>query len=223
MEVSAVIWKVLWKCFSLIPFLTLQDEALWGKSVLEAGTHVIISVYNDAGVPPGTLRQAEGEAARVFRQAGIEVRWLNCGVAAAAKDAEECLEAVFPTHLHLRIVRKARDLKEETLGISFLAADGRGTQADLFYEPMEQLCNSKNTNLASLLGHVAAHEVGHLLLGANSHAPTGVMGTHWASEGISIVELGQLFFSGEESERMRQRLSIRTEGTDIGAQITSPH
>ena len=29
------------------------------------------------------------------------------------------------------------------------------------------------------LGHAMAHEVGHLLLGAHSHAPAGLMTAHW--------------------------------------------
>jgi hypothetical protein len=216
-----VIRKMLWRCFSLISFLILPNQISWCKASPEAGTHLTISVYNDVGVPRGTLRQAEDEATRIFRQAGIEVNWLNCEVPAAAEDAAACQEVVFPTHLHLRIVRMAHGLKEGTLGISFLSADGSGCQADLFYEPMEELQSSNNASLAPLLGHVAAHEVGHLLLGTNSHAPTGIMRAHWASEEISTAKLGGVFFSDRESERMRQKLSIRMDLAKTTSQVAA--
>jgi len=41
---------------------------------------VTISVHNDVAVPWGTIRGAEEEASRVFRQAGIDVEWMNCQV-----------------------------------------------------------------------------------------------------------------------------------------------
>ena len=68
-----------------VPFvvvLMLISTNGWSKSTRRGGTQegaqVTISVYNDAGVPVDVLRQGEEEASRVFRQAGIEVQWLNC-------------------------------------------------------------------------------------------------------------------------------------------------
>jgi hypothetical protein len=176
--------EMQWRCFSLILLLTLPGPKLSSKAAPGGSLPFTISVYNDAGVPEETLRQGEKEASRIFRRAGIEVNWLNCGIPMGPEASAVCREAVFPKHLHLRIVRKARSLKKETLGISFVSADGRGCYADLFYERIEDLNGSGHANLASLLGHVAAHEVGHLLLGTNSHAPTGIMRARWTLENL---------------------------------------
>lgn len=206
-EVRAVFSKPLYRCLSSILFLAFSNHLLFSKTQPQPASLVTISVHNDVGVPPGTLQQAEEEAARIFRQAGIEVHWLNCPLPASPQEAGSCQEAVFPAHLQLRIARRSLGLRAGTLGISFLAPDGRGCQADLFYEPMQRLFDLNNVNLATLLGHVAAHEVGHLLLGSNSHSPTGIMHAHWAGEDTRTTSIAELRFSKTESERMRERLS----------------
>ena len=193
--------------FSLLP-----TTSLWGKAPAKGETpesaRVSISVYNEAEVPAEVLTQAENEASQVFRQAGIEVRWLNCRIPAVSEEASRaCREAVFPEHLHLRIVRKSFGLRGETMGISFQADDGSGCYADLFYEPMELLHQSNATDLASLLGHVAAHEIGHLLLGANSHSGAGIMHAHWTPEELASAKAGRMVFSGQESLRMKAKLT----------------
>lgn len=179
-----------------------------GRGKAPDSPRVTISVYNDSEVPANVLKPAENEASQVFRLAGIEVTWLNCRVPAENEEASRaCREAVFPEHLHLRIVRRSLGLKGETMGISFQADDGSGCYADLFYEPMQELHQSDGADIASLLGHVAAHEIGHLLLGTNSHSAEGIMQVHWTAEELANSKVGGLVFLEKESSRMRARLT----------------
>jgi hypothetical protein len=201
--------KLFWTWAVLAIALLFSSSNVAAQNSAKPELRLTISVYNDANVSGDTLQQAEGEAVRVFRRAGVEVQWLNCEATAPPQESAACREVKFPAHLHLRIVRKALRLKAGVLGISFLAADGTGCQADLFYERMEELQNTRHGGLASLLGHVAAHEVGHLLLGTNSHAPTGIMRGHWTDEEVAGINLARLYFSPAESERMRERLSSK--------------
>jgi hypothetical protein len=187
---------------------------LWGNGPggrgadTQESARVTISVYNDAEVSGAVLSRAEEQAGEVFWHAGIDVTWLNCKVPALNEEASRtCREAMFPEHLHLRIVRKSLSLKGETMGISFQGQDGSGCYADLFYEPMEQLHKSEGTDIASLLGHVAAHEIGHLLLGSNSHSAAGIMHAHWTAEELASAKAGALVFSEQESLRMKTKLA----------------
>jgi len=93
------------------------------------------------------------------------------------------------------------------MGISFQADDGKGCYADLFYEPMERLQKSAGTDMAGLLGHVAAHEIGHLLLGNNSHSAAGIMHARWTPDELASAKAGALVFSEQESLRMKARLA----------------
>jgi hypothetical protein len=203
-----------------LSLLPITSSNLWAKAhgsrVTDASeiARITISVYNDAEVPADVLERAQNEASQVFRQAGIEVHWLNCKVPAISEEASRaCREAVFPQHLHLRIVRKSIGLTGETLGISFQADDGSGCYADLFYKPMEQLRRSDGTDIAGLLGHAAAHEIGHLLLGANSHSATGIMHAHWTADELASAKAGGLVFLEKESQRMKVRLATPTHGS----------
>jgi hypothetical protein len=186
--------------------LALPSSGVCSKPIPQEDMRVTVSVYDDAEVGASILGKAEEEASRVFRQSGIEVKWLNCPLAQKGPP-ESCAEAVFPTHLQVRIARRPVSVTASTVGISFLSADGRGCYADLFYERVEELRENTSVNLASILGLVAAHEIGHLLLGTNSHAPNGIMRAHWSGAELASVSKGRLLFSGRESQQMRARLS----------------
>jgi hypothetical protein len=188
--------------------LALPSSGVCSKTIPQEDMRVAVSVYDDAEVGASILGNAEEEASRVFRQSGIEVRWLNCPLAQKGPEKSgSCTEAVFPTHLQVRIARRPVSLTASTMGVSFLSADGSGCYADLFYERVEELHKNTRVNLASILGLVAAHEIGHLLLGMKSHPPNGIMRAHWSGEELASVSKGRLFFSGTESQRMREKLS----------------
>src|SRR6267142_710198 len=208
MEVRAVMYKTLRKWLSLVFALALPSSAAWSTQTAVSEMRVTISVHNDAGISAGTLRGAEVEASRVFRQSGIEAKWLYCPLPAdGPKDPAQCRTAEFPAHLQLRIARRSLNLGKITLGISYLSADGSGCCADLFYQRVEEMHERSRVNLASLLGDVAAHEIGHLLLGTNSHAASGIMRARWQSEELGSVGMGTLFFSDAESRQMRSKLA----------------
>lgn len=204
-----MITKTFSRCLPFVALLTLLDTSLWGKDsgLSQQSAQVTVSVYNQAEVPGEVLSRAEQTASRIFRRAGIEVTWLNCRLPATSEEASRaCREVAFPTHLHLRIVPTSAGLKREAMGISFQGQDGIGCLADLFYEPMEDLERSDGTNLASLLGHVAAHELGHLLLGTSSHAAAGIMQARWTADELTSKHLARMVFLDQESQKMKQRL-----------------
>jgi hypothetical protein len=207
-EVRAVIDKTLRKWVSLVFALALPSSAAWSNETTAAEMRVTISVHNDAGISADTLRGAEVEASRVFRQSGIEAKWLNCPLLAdGPEDPAQCRTAEFPAHLQLRIARRSLNLSEITFGISYLSADGSGCYANIFYQQVEEVHERSRMNLASLLGDVAAHEIGHLLLGTNSHAANGIMRARWHNEELGSISTGKLFFSEAESRQMRSKLA----------------
>ena len=214
--------KTLRKGLSLVFALALPSSAAWSKEIAVAEMLVTISVHNDAGISAGTLRGAEMEASRVFRQSGIEAKWLNCPLPAdGPEDPAQCRTAEFPAHLQLRIARRPRNLREITFGISYLSADGSGCYANLFYGRIEEMHERSRVNLASLLGDVAAHEIGHLLLGTNSHAANGIMRARWQSEELGSIGTGTLFFSEAESRQMRSKLASRHAKRKDDARVAS--
>ena len=209
--------KTLGRWFSLGFVLALPGSMVRAQEISDQGLRVTISMHNDAGVSAATLRGAELEASRVFRQSGIEVRWLNCPLPPqgpenaqspeSPRNPDECAAPDFPRHLQLRIAKRSLNLNEFAMGISYLSADGVGCYADLFYQRVAEMHETSQVNMSSILGHGIAHEIGHLLLGTNSHSASGIMRARWEKAELASVTKGTLFFSTFESRQMRTKLA----------------
>lgn len=174
---------------------------------------VTIAVHNDARVPAGSLVRAEQTASWVFKEAGLDVSWANCGLKVLALETQtgtSCGTTDFPRHLQLRIVLRSISLRSEVFGVSYLGEDGTGCYSDIFLEPAEELQErggpSPYLSLGTMLGYVAAHEIGHLLLGNNSHSSTGIMRAHWDKEDLERAERRQLLFTEEQGQTMRRKV-----------------
>ena len=201
--------KTLWKPQWLVLMLVVLCPSAWCSVPAADGPPIIVSVHNDAGIPPTTLMQSEAEASRIFEHSGLEIRWLNCPLPPdETQDQALCATADFPAHFQLRIVKHSLNLSELIMGISYLSADGIGCYADLFFDRANNLHEVSHVSLASILGHGMAHELGHLLLGTNSHSPTGLMRARWEPADLVSASQGVLRFSSLESQQMRKKLAV---------------
>jgi len=88
-------------------------------------------------------------------------------------------------------------------------AQGFGCVAWIFYDPIKSFAVEKELSLTQLLGHVLAHELGHMLLGANSHSGMGLMRAQWSSRELFEANHGGLFFSDSESRRIQKAVLAR--------------
>jgi hypothetical protein len=57
-----------------------------------------------------------------------------------------------------------------------------------------------------LLGCILAHELGHAVLGTDSHSPSGIMKAKLRPADFALAERGLLRFSDEEAKRLRAGL-----------------
>jgi hypothetical protein len=62
--------------FLALGILTITLPGLANESAIKA--QVTINVYNDAQLSSQILAQAEKEATRIFRKAGVGSVWINC-------------------------------------------------------------------------------------------------------------------------------------------------
>jgi hypothetical protein len=169
---------------------------------------ITVAIHDQAGVPRETLQETERVATGIFDQAGIRVEWLDCTVARGPVE-QRCRRAAYPQLLHLTVLSKSRGLNASTIGVSFLSPAGEGDYADIFLEPATEVPGAEKRDLGLLLGHAAAHELGHLLLGTNSHSVQGLMRARWENSELLQVRGGKLFFSESEAERMQKKIAAR--------------
>jgi hypothetical protein len=117
-----------------------------------------------------------------------------------------CASFEWPTHLAVRVVPRSRHATNEVFGVAFLSARGEGCYSDIFYDRVMELHANWNASLADTLANVMAHELGHLLLGSNSHSGMGIMRAHWQSEELRRLSRGGLWFTNEQADRMTGKL-----------------
>ena len=179
--------------------------------VSEANQQVRVLVFDNARISAGLLERAGFEATRIFHSAGIELLWINC---TAGADDSACRSRGKDKELMLRVVPKGNSAGDTVYGDAFLAEDGSGKYADIFFDRIASAHHDFGVNESRLLGAIAAHEIGHLLLGLGAHSTTGIMSPVWANEVIQKVERGSLIFTATQAMCMRKRIEQSAFDTD---------
>lgn len=181
-----------------VVLLSLMAAASAGNN----GPQVRVLVSANVQVPPAVLERASAEAARIFRKAGIQLLWVNCSYGTSAS---ECRIHQEDNLLYLHIVAARRSSSDTVYGQAFLEG-GSGATADLFFDRIEDAQRDFGIDPGRLLGAVAAHEIGHLLLGSHSHLGIGIMTPVWWGDNLRRVSKGDLYFTAEQGIRMREHL-----------------
>jgi hypothetical protein len=175
-----------------------------------------VLVVNLADAPPTVLAGAEAAATGVFRQAGIDTTWRHASDVNATPDrltvrvAAEDLESVIIVNL-MSAPMEAR-VREAGTALGFAVAGGRF--ANIMYGRVERLAQGTSTDLATVLGHVIAHEIGHLLLPPNADSSGGIMNRTLDPR---LAVRGQLWFSSAEATVVRARIAALAQTRDAPA------
>lgn len=179
------------------------------------GMTITVRVYDYARVPGGVVRQAETEASRIFRQAGVKLEWFACPTSHAEEEKyPACAAPLGAMAVDLRVVpapmaERLRSNGEEA-GMALVSARaGNACAAWVFYQRVEELAESRVASSSQILSHAIAHETGHLLLGPNSHSRTGIMRGNWDRRYLQEASQGQLLFTRDQAERIRAEASTR--------------
>jgi hypothetical protein len=206
-------------CVGLLGMVVLWGNMAAGR---EGGrsSEITVLVNNSAGVSQPVLNQAEVEAARIFRAAGIDIVWVNCASEAALADGA-CRRVLGSDEFVVHIVLKGKTSSDLVFGLAFLAEDGDGKYSDIFYGRVEQAHRKFGADVSRLVGTVAAHELGHLLLGSHAHSYGGIMAAVWKEDTLRHMEMGDLLFSRDQASRMRgrirgDRMTLVSAGTSVG-------
>ena len=161
--------------------------------------HLSVRIYDYAEPCPKLLDRAKQEASRVLAQAGIETDWLNCPLTMEERETNPaCSVASGPTDLVIRILPPAMhpavSSRTETFGHALVGSQTAPRMASILFGNVERLAWARDTEsgygtvhrsvpheryVGILLGHVVAHEIGHLLLASNKHSRGGLMQPRW--------------------------------------------
>jgi hypothetical protein len=173
---------------------------------------ITVRVFDYAGVSSDTFARALREAGRVLLSGGIEVSWIRCPVDHdGVRSDRDCQDEPGPLTLVVHILPRGaarRQSSTDSAGFAVPPNDGGvGTYAGIFYERVRHIAVSIGEGRA--LGHVIAHEIGHLLLGTGRHSARGIMTPDWGRREMMLAAQGRLRFDLDERVRMRGNLRRR--------------
>lgn len=167
---------------------------------------VSVRVYDIYGLPPATRREALALAAEALQGAGIQAIMVDCNARPALA---ACAAGLGDGELVLRIHRHPKD-GLHVLGDAIVRESGPSTIATVYAAAIAERARRTGGRLATLVGRVAAHEIGHLLLGSNAHAGHGLMRPAWD---LSRLDRGDWAFTREDAAAIRRRLQQRDAAT----------
>jgi hypothetical protein len=185
----------------------------------EAPSHAVIRVwtYNYARADQQTISRAQREASRIFARIGVVLEWVDCPPSIAERDLfprcrefgiESLVLRVFTGKPQPELARS-----RHVFGLAYLDGEGKGSLADVYTGAAELLvaASPSGSPLQSpvLLGHLMAHELGHLLLASNAHSRQGIMRSPWSKDDLRLAISGGLRFDDEQGERIGANLHTR--------------
>ena len=175
-------------------------------SKLSAQTPAVeIHVYDQAGLRPSTFEKLSTQTQKILAETGLLIRVKACGRNASVV----CEGQSYGTrYLIVRVAagypKKMKNLRRPPLGQSFADSDG-GKYATLFVEHVQDQAAANNIPWITLLCYATLHEIGHLLLGNEAHAPRGVMKATWDRKDYEAMNQNYLHFSEEQIRQLRSR------------------
>jgi hypothetical protein len=177
----------------------------------ESELGISVAVYNYAAVPESTLVKAEAETHRIFAKAGIKIAWRDCDILGKRVECPSRDHSSLAADMALRILPspmvKRLGAGDREGGLALPCPVGETVcHADIFYERAEDLARGGCADLWQILAFLAAHELGHLLLGSDSHSPGGIMRPRWDPLDCEEAAQGQVTFTPRQAEQLRAEL-----------------
>jgi hypothetical protein len=191
-------------CF-LLSTITCPAEAI-PASETPAFT-ITIHAYNYAAVPEKTLARANEEAGRIFRNVGLRALWVDHVLSAGdLRHPHHSTQSWDGTHFVVRLLTQSREgLSKNAMGEALSRRI-----ANVFMDRVTEVAVVGELSAGQVLGHAIAHEIGHHLLGDDSHSSRGVMVARWSNQHVMRISKGDLLFTHQEVTRIQAEVRHRS-------------
>jgi len=186
---------------------------------------ITVRIHDYAHANPTALLHAERVAGDILEQAGVAVVWLECPMDSSNSGAAACSSTMSPVDLVMNLLPHSMSDRLHKPGgvLGFaLEASGKdfGFNASIFYDVVKDCVAERYQDFDELLGAAIAHELGHLLLGTNSHSSTGLMSAFWSGKQLRIADQHGLVFSDAEAKRIQAALTARMLAATVSPEAT---
>jgi len=188
-------------CFLPLLLLTLAGNA----NTVSAQTSALqVQVYDYAGLSPAALHEFVTRTQEILASSGVSLE-----VDACARGGAPCESHTGSSRqVVIRVVpdtgKNMKNARLETLGLSVADHDG-GTYGSVFLKAAEEKASDADLSRIIVLAYAAAHEIGHLLLGDQAHAPRGLMRATWGPKDFQAMAQNDFRFCPEQARELASR------------------
>jgi hypothetical protein len=175
---------------------------------------IIVRVHNYAHVDTELLVGAEAVATSILREAKVESSWVYCPLTQEDDERYPRCPADWGTNAFVLNILTPEmvgriQTRVENLGSAPAPCDEDATSCpiNVFYFRVVQRADQVGIHPGRLLGHVLAHEVGHLL--GENHSPKGIMRGTWGRDDLKLMGFSILEFSTDQAAQLRATLLRR--------------
>ena len=173
-----------------------------------AALTITVRVYDFYGLPAEQRAKALALAGETLAQANVTAHWVDCRRDEHGVAPPPCLAALKKGELVLRFQRRT-ERGNHILGTAIVQDDGPSVLASVYAGSVAERSAKTGVPLATILGRVTAHELGHLLIGTNAHAPSGLMQASW---NLRLPHMDAWRFTRQDAAKIRTRLLASSEG-----------
>ena len=177
---------ILWKTAALVTLLTGTQIAIAG------GTQVSVCMKMGSFFTP-TEQRAKFEATSIFAKIDVELKWVAYS---------DCPEEAIRVQLNPTAVP---GVSPTALACAY-PFNKSSHVIVLFRNRVDEILAGRGAAAGVILGHILAHEIGHVLLGTDTHTAAGLMKPGWNSLDLGAMLASRLEFSPLHSEMIRNNL-----------------
>jgi hypothetical protein len=181
--------------------LLLAAGGVRGEGNEDAEGQVILRVKTSGNISPFLLNPAKSHVSEILRTAGIRVRWEGAG-SGRRQETGSCSGTVLEVIDVMILDHSPKNARPGALAYALPFARS-GVRVVIYYDRVIAAVNTQNP---AVLGYTIAHEVGHVLLGTDSHATSGVMLAHWRQGDYSRMETHALIFTAGDIDKMQRNV-----------------
>ena len=176
---------------------------------------LFVKMFDYAGLSHPTRLEVEQVTSGIFARAGINLIWIDRTVGEKPQQGPECNVPPGSAMLEVRILPRIRIVK----GMPSTAASGytTGNMATVSLERATMASAGYPASVPELLGCTIAHELGHILLGPNSHTVSGMMRPYWDITELQEAAQHFLLFDAKEAAQLRAEIMARAGPPTAGA------
>jgi hypothetical protein len=173
-----------------------------------------LTVSDQAGVSRDAFATAVDAMSRIYAAAGVELQWTYSCVESCRSQAapapvidQRDIDQREGLELAITIVPDALTPAAFPSGVMGSAPVG-SRLVYVFLGRARAFAFQRDLSIGTVLGHIIAHEVGHLLL-RQGHAAHGLMRATWDLRDLRFAKQGKFGFTAEQGVRIREYLSLR--------------